>query len=124
MNSKSREYQRNYYLKNLDRLREKHRAQQEIQRMRMWRPDGHAPRSLNRKVRLKCLAMGGDPSSRNDMQLAIHELWHEAEEFSIEWQWLHPEESYMYAKSLCDSWLRMMSDKSKASLLKEAGRLA
>ena len=63
------------------------RAYNEILHTRMYRPEGRMPRDLIHEARRRCFEMGGDLSVANDMRLAIHSVWEDAEEFSLRWQW-------------------------------------
>lgn len=72
--------------------------------MRVYRPEGKMPQELRAKIRLRCHEMGGDNHVANDVRLAVNSLWEEAEEFSIEWQWFHPEESVIVANRMSCNW--------------------
>lgn len=82
------------------------RAYNEILHTRMYRPEGRMPRDLIHEARRRCFEMGGDLSVANDMRLAIHSVWEDAEEFSLRWQWFHPEEAVIVANRLSINWRR------------------
>ncbi len=72
--------------------------------MRIYRPEGAMPKSLRDKIRVQCIRMGGDNHIAGDVRLAINSLWEKAEEYSIEWQWFHPEESVIVANRMSCNW--------------------
>ena len=86
--------------------REYMREYNAILNMRIYRPDGPMPRGLIRNVRVRCCEMGGDLGVSRDIRMAIHSLWEETEEHSLEWQWFHPEESVITANRISSTWYR------------------
>lgn len=98
------------------------RTYNSIYNARIYRPDGKVPKELIHRIRVRCYKQGGDLSVARDVRMAIHSLWEEVEEFSVDWQWLHPEESVITANRLSASWrrsTRKFRDKAFALILVE-----
>ena len=110
---------RRWYLRNLETARAKSRHQSSLGNVNLHKPDGNC-RPLLKRVRVKCLLMGGDPGSTNDMRMAILEVGYESPE--LQRSYFHPDFLARTAGQWSWCW-RNTSDKFKNKLIAEVDLL-
>ena len=91
------ERQRAYYEENTEKVLEINRKwraanrerlrQRDLKRFNIHKPDGQVPADLLKRVRIKCLDLGGNPAVTDDVRLAILAVAYESPE--LQKNWLH-----------------------------------
>ena len=127
------EKQRAYYEENTEKVLESNRKwraanieklrQRELKRFNIHKPDGRVPADLLKRVRIKCLDLGGNPAVTDDMRLAILAVAYESPE--LQNNWLHAG----FINETAASWSRSWRQKKPLSRVKfmmdyKAGKLS
>lgn len=106
------EERRAYYEANTEKVLESNRKwraaniekmrQRELKRFNIHKPDGKVPADLLKRVRIKCLDLGGNPAVTDDVRMAILAVAYESPE--LQNNWLHPGFINETASSWSRSW--------------------
>lgn len=110
---------RRWYWSNLETARARSRESSRQTNVNLHKPDGNC-RPLIKRVRVKCLLMGGDPGSTDDVKMAILEVGYESPE--LQRNHFHPDFLSRTAGQWAWSW-RNTSDKFKNKLVTEVDLL-
>lgn len=116
---KAAEAVRRHYWRNPEKSRAYSRKYSRLSNVNLHRPDGDC-RALIKRVRVKCLLMGGDPGSTHDMRMAILEVGYESPE--LQRNHFHPDFLCRTSGQWSWSW-RNTTDKFKNKLIAEVDLL-